>query len=101
MSTFALVQTVVLAGVLVASAWVAFRKLMPVTTKRLLARISAALESPHRGPVAHRLAHWLQPAEAKAGSCGSGDGCSACGGCGSTAPPAAEKQPLEFKSRSH
>jgi hypothetical protein len=51
-------------------------------------------------PIAHRLAHWLQPAEAKAGSCGSGDGCSACGGCGSTASPAAEKQPLEFKSRS-
>jgi hypothetical protein len=100
-SAFAVVQTVVLAGVLVASAWVAFRKLMPATSKRLLARLSAALESPQRGPFAHRLAHWLQPAEAKAGSCGSGDGCSACGGCGSAAPPVAEKQPLEFKSRSH
>lgn len=101
MSAFAIVQTVVLAVVLVASAWVAFRKLMPATSKRLLARISAALESPQRGPFAHRLARWLQPAEAKAGACGSGDGCSACGGCGSAAPPAAEKQPLEFKSRSH
>lgn len=100
MSAFAIVQALVLAGVLVTSAWVAFRKLMPATSKRLLARLSAALESPQRGALAHRLARWLRPTEAKAGVCGSGDGCNACGGCGSTAPPSVQRQPLEFKSRS-
>ncbi|MGA0587513.1 DUF6587 family protein [Dyella sp. KRB-257] len=100
MSAFAVVQTVVLAGVLAASAWVAFRKLMPATSKRLLARLCAALESPQRGPVAHRLARWLRPAEARAGACGSGDGCDACGGCGSAVPSSVQRQPLEFKSRS-
>jgi uncharacterized protein DUF6587 len=106
MIAFAIIQALILTVVVGFSAWQAWRKLMPRSSKRVLGRLTASLEQPRRGPVAHRLARWLQPSEAKSGDCGSGDGCSACGGCASAAAspspaaPPSEAMPLEFKRRS-
>lgn len=104
MTLFAIVQGLILTVVVGFSAWQAWRKLMPRSSKRLLGRLSAALGQPARGALAHRLARWLQPSEAKSGGCGSGDGCNACGGCAPPHSPSpaspSEPMPLEFKSRS-
>ena len=103
MTAFAIIQALILTVVVGFSAWQAWRKLMPRSSKRVLARLSASLEQPRRGAMAHRLARWLQPSEAKGGACGSGDGCSACGGCApptASPPPSSEPMPLTFKSRS-
>ncbi len=100
MSSFALIQAVVIGLVVAFSTWQAFRKLLPQTSRRLLARVSAALDRPARSVVARRLGRWLQPTEAKSGGCGSGDGCSSCGGCAPAKPAAdAAEQPLHFRPR--
>ena len=101
MSGFALVQAVVIGVVVAFSAWQAFRKLLPQTSRRLLAGISAALDRPGRSAAMRRLGRWLQPAAAKAGACGSGDGCSNCGGCAPAKPvlDGADQRPLHFRSR--
>ncbi|HVC15866.1 MAG TPA: DUF6587 family protein [Rhodanobacter sp.] len=101
MSGFALVQALVIGVVVAFSAWQAFRKLLPRTSRRLLAGISAALDRPGRSAAARRLGRWLQPAEAKSGGCGSGDGCSSCSSCAPAKPVAddADQRPLHFRSR--
>jgi hypothetical protein len=97
MNAFAVAQAVVLTLVLLASLLAAFRKLLPKTAKRAQARLSSALDRPGRKGAVQRLGRWLQPAEAKNGGCGSGDGCSSCGGCAPT--PATQAQPLHFRER--
>jgi hypothetical protein len=100
-SAFAIVQAVVLALALLASLLAAFRKLLPRTARRVQAQLSAALERPGRAAAVRRLGRWLQPAEAKSGGCGSGDGCSSCGGCAPTPAPAEPAMPLQFRPRRH
>jgi len=96
-SAFAIVQAVVLMLVLLASLLAAFRKLLPQTAKRAQARLSSALDRPGRREAVRRFGRWLQPAEAKSGGCGSGDGCSSCGGCAPA--PTTPAQPLHFRQR--
>ncbi|MGN2245655.1 DUF6587 family protein [Frateuria sp. GZRR35] len=98
MSTFAIVQAVVLTLVLLASLLAAFRKLLPQTAKRMQARLSAALDRPGRAAALRRAGSWLQPVDAKSGGCGSGEGCSSCGGCAPT-PVAQQSVPLHFRPR--
>lgn len=103
MSTFAIVQAVVITAVVLFSAVQAFRKLAPKTAKRLQSRMSAALDQPGRSARLRRFGAWLQPADAKAGACGSGDGCSSCSGCAPVAPGLTtsepDVQPLNFHPR--
>ena len=101
MNAFDIVQAVVLALVLLASLLAAFRKLLPQTARHLQARVSAALDRPSRASAVRRLGGWLQPAEAKGVSCGSGDGCSSCGGCAPASAPCAQAAPLHFRPRGH
>jgi len=96
MSTFELVQGAIIALVVAVSAWVAVRKLLPKTSARWLARVSASLNREGRGSFSRSLGRRLQPATAT-GSCG--DGCGSCNSCGPT-PPRTEAQPLHFKPRS-
>jgi hypothetical protein len=95
MTTFELVQGAILAIVVAASALVAFRKLLPKTSTRLLARLSASLNREGRSGTLRFLGRRLQPAAAT-GSCG--DGCGSCTSCG-PATPRTEAQPLHFKPR--
>jgi len=99
-SAFDIMQAVVLGLVLLASLVAAFRKLLPLTARRVQAGLSIALDRPGRLIAARRLGRWLQPAEAS-GGCGSGDGCSSCGGCAPVAPASdAGVMPLRFRQHS-
>jgi hypothetical protein len=93
-NTFAIMQAVIIALVVLASAVVAFRKLLPKTATRAQARLAAALNRPTRPAWMRALSRSLQPATAT-GSCG--DGCGSCGSCGPA--PQADVQPLHFKQR--
>lgn len=95
MSTFELIQGVIIALVVVVSGYVAFRKLLPKTSARTMARVSASLNREGRSAGVRSLGRRLQPAAAT-GSCG--DGCGSCGSCGPTSPTT-EAQPLHFKPR--
>jgi len=97
-SAFAIMQAVVLTLALLASLLAAFRKLLPRAAKRVQARLSAALERPGRAGTLRRLGRWLQPGEAKSGGCGSGDGCSSCGGCAPAPAPREQAVPLHFRA---
>jgi hypothetical protein len=97
MSTFDIVQGVIIALVVAVAAYVAFRKLLPKTSTRVMARISVSLNHEGRSVVVRSLGRRMQPATAT-GSCG--DGCGSCGSCGPTQPVKTEAQPLHFKPRS-
>ena len=97
MSTFDIVQGVIIALVVAVAACVAFRKLLPKTSSRVMARISASLNHEGRSAALRLLGRRMQPAAAT-GSCG--DGCGSCGSCGPTPPVKTEAQPLHFKPRS-
>jgi hypothetical protein len=101
MSGFALIQAVVIGAVVAISAWHAFRKLLPQTSRRVLAAFVAGLDRPGRSKPLRRLGRWLQPAETRGGGCGSSsDGCGTCSGCAPTKPSAGtEAQPLAFRPR--
>ena len=95
MSTFELVQGIVIGLVVIVSSYVAFRKLLPKTSSRTMAHLSARLNREGRSVAVRSLGRRLQPAAAT-GSCG--DGCGSCGSCGPAAPKL-EAQPLHFKPR--
>ena len=98
MSTGLLLQYVVVGLVVLASVLTVLRKLTPARAKRVQSRLSGMLDRPGRSGFTRRLGRWLQPADAKSGDCGSGDGCNTCGGC---APPRRdEPMPLDFRPRS-
>ncbi len=58
MSTFAIVQAAIIALVVLASAVVAFRKLLPKTATRMQARLAATLNQPSRP-------HWMRTSVAQ------------------------------------
>lgn len=95
MSMFELVQGFVIGVIVVAAAYVAFRKLLPKTSTRVMAKVSASLNHEGRPGAVRSLGKRLQPAAAT-GSCG--DGCGSCGSCGPSAPSNGS-QPLTFKPR--
>lgn len=97
MNTFDVVQGAIIALVVAAAAYVAFRKLLPKTSTRVMARVSATLNRDGRSSVVRSLGRRVQPAAAT-GSCG--DGCGSCGSCGPAPVGKTEAQPLHFKLRS-
>jgi hypothetical protein len=99
MSLPMLAQTLVLAAAAVWASLFAAKRLLPSTSRRVQARILAALDRPSSPIWLRDFARRTQPHSTSGGSCG--DGCSACGGCAAaTAKPAAEAQPLVFRPRS-
>ncbi|UPG92044.1 hypothetical protein L2Y96_09855 [Luteibacter aegosomaticola] len=96
MSTFQLVQGVIIGVVVLASLYVAFRKLLPKTSTRVLAGVSASLNHEGRSGVIRAIGKKVQPASAT-GSCG--DGCGSCGTCGPAPVAHNDAQPLTFKTR--
>jgi len=94
MNLFAIIQTLLIGALLAYSAFVAWRKLMPEVSRRWLGRISARLDRPVHASAVRRIAGWLQPAEAKSGGCGTGDGCGSCNAC--AAPPLRDAHTYEL-----
>jgi hypothetical protein len=98
MSTPQLLQTVVIALVVSWATLSAARRLLPVTSRRVLARIAHLLDRPASPAWLQGLSRRIEPLSSSGGSCG--DGCSSCGGCGSAAvQPAVPAQPLVFRPR--
>lgn len=95
MNTFDIVQGVVIGLAVLVSAYVAYRKLLPKSSTRVMARVSAGLNHDGRSAFVRGMGRRLQPAAAT-GSCG--DGCGSCNSCG-PAPARNDAQPLTFKSR--
>jgi len=99
MSAPMLVQGAILAA---AAAWAslfAAKRLLPVTSRRVQARVLATLDRPHSPNWLREFARRAEPHSTSGGSCG--DGCSACGGCAAAAvKPVVEAQPLVFRPRS-
>jgi hypothetical protein len=95
-STFQLVQGVIIGAVVLASLYVAFRKLLPKTSARVMAGVSASLNHEGRPGVLRAIGRKVQPATAS-GSCG--DGCGSCNTCGPAPAARNDSQPLTFKTR--
>ncbi|MEP7042701.1 MAG: DUF6587 family protein [Dokdonella sp.] len=99
MSTPLLVQTLVIAVAVVWAALFAAKRFLPITSRRVQARVLDTFDRPSSPPWLREFARRAQPQSTSGGSCG--DGCSACGGCAAAvAKPAVEARPLEFRSRS-
>jgi hypothetical protein len=102
MSAGLFAQYVAIGLIVLASGWLALRKLAPKLTSRWLATIALRLEQPRRSRFAHALGRWLQPRQT-AGDCS--DGCGACSACGPKPPESARAQvstevlPLHFRPR--
>jgi hypothetical protein len=101
MSAFAIIQALVIGLIVAFSAWQAFRKLLPESSRRVHGALARRLDRSGQAAWARALGRWLQPDEAKNGGCGSGDGCSTCGGCAPPTPVAEDVQPrpLHFRER--
>lgn len=103
MTLFALVQDLLLALALAFSLLMAWRKLLPGSSRRILSALARRLGRPGRGTLRRRLGRWLQPAEASRGACGDGGGCSSCSGCApAVAPNLGDPHvlPLQIRPRS-
>ncbi|KAF1008856.1 MAG: hypothetical protein GAK28_00488 [Luteibacter sp.] len=96
MNTFQIVQAAIIGVAVLVSAYVAFRKLLPKTSTRVMAGVSASLNHDGRPAFVRSLGRKLQPASAS-GSCG--DGCDSCNSCGPAPATRTDAQPLTFKSR--
>ena len=99
MSTPQLVQAVVVALVVTWAVLAAAYRLLPVTSRRALARLARALDRSAAPAWLRRLGRRVEPVSSSGGSCS--DGCSSCGGCGSAEalPAADEVRPLQFRPR--
>ena len=98
MNTPALVQGIVIAGVVAWSITFALRKLFPVTSRRTLAALARRLDRPASPRWLQAVAHSLEPRASTGARCS--DGCSNCGGCGTPDEKAAvEPLPLSFRPR--
>jgi hypothetical protein len=93
-----LLQAIVIAAIVAWSAWFALHRLLPVTTRRLQARLLAPLDRAGTPAWLRTLGARLQPKATTGASCG--DGCSSCGGCSAAqARPADAPMPLVFRPR--
>jgi hypothetical protein len=91
-------QAVVIALVVAWSAWFALHRLLPVTMRRLQARLFAPLDRAGMPAWLRTLGARLQPKATTGASCG--DGCSSCGGCSAAqARPDDAPIPLVFRPR--
>jgi hypothetical protein len=96
-TTYVIVQTLIIALVVAWSAWYAARRLLPTASRRAQARVATWVEASAHPAWLQRVGHAMQPVQATSGGCGT-SGCSTCGAC-APSTPAVEAQPLVFKPR--
>lgn len=94
----ALMQNLIVTTIVMLSVGMAARRLLPAQFRRVQVGLAHALGQPRRGRLLRAVGHWLQPAEARNGGCGSGLGCGSCGGCGTPASPG-DAIPLVIRPR--
>lgn len=91
MSTGLVIQYIVVGLIVLASAVVAFRKLLPNLTNRWLAAASIHFGRKRDSRMAQSLSRHLQPRQSTSHSCA--DGCATCNACGPKRPAAARPSP--------
>lgn len=92
-------QTLLVAMIVSSSAVLALRHVAPGPFRLCQASIARVLGQSRRSVVLRAIGRWMQPLEARQGGCGSGLGCSSCGGCGTaSATKAVESIPLKIPS---
>ena len=74
------VQMTIVALVVLACVWRAFKRYAPKSAWRMQASLSFAFERKGRPGWMVRIGRWLRPTEVASGQ-GCGSGCSSCGGC--------------------
>ncbi len=89
-------QTVLVTVIVLVSAVLALRHAAPGPFRSWQSALARVLGRPQRSAFLRAIGRWLQPLEAKQGSCGSGLGCSSCGGCGSSNAKPTDSIPLKF-----
>ncbi|HET9033545.1 MAG TPA: DUF6587 family protein [Dokdonella sp.] len=93
-------QTILVAAIVSVSTILGARHIAPGPFRSLQSSLARSLGNPQRGTWLRVLGRWLQPREAKQGSCGSGLGCASCGGCGTSEAKPADSIPLKFRPHS-
>lgn len=91
-------QTVLVTLIVSVSAVLAVRHVAPGLFRIGQSSLARMLGRPQRGGFLRALGRWLQPLEAKQGGCGSGLGCSSCGGCGTSKTNPVDSIPLKFRT---
>lgn len=91
-------QTVLVSVIVSVSAVLALRHVAPGLFRLCQSSLARMLGQPQRSAFLRAIGRWLQPLEAKQGGCGSGMGCSSCGGCGTSNPKPVDSIPLKFGS---
>jgi hypothetical protein len=94
--TAQIIQAIVIGMIVAICSVMAFRRLLPGLSQRMQVAMARSLSEPKRSAALRVVGRWLQPAEAKSGGCGTGDGCGGCGGCGSSTSAPVDAQPLVF-----
>lgn len=98
MNTPALVQAMLISGVVGWSLVFSARRLLPAASRRVQAKLASAFDRPTLPAWLRAASRKLQPPMRAARDCS--DGCSTCGGCPTgSAKPAVEAQVLEFRAR--
>ncbi|MBL0164230.1 MAG: hypothetical protein IPP82_11500 [Xanthomonadales bacterium] len=90
-------QTVLVAAIVSISAVLAMRHVAPGPFRLWQSTLARMLGRPQRSFFLRAIGRWLQPLEAKQGGCGTGLGCSSCGGCGTTSAKPVDAIPLKFR----
>ena len=91
-------QVVLVTVIVSVSAVLALRHVAPGPFRLWQSSLARMLGRPQRSGLLRAIGRWLQPLEAKQGGCGTGLGCSSCGGCGSANAKPVDSIPLEFSS---
>jgi hypothetical protein len=82
-----LLQYIVVALIVLASAWVVLKKQFPGTVRRLRGAMALALVTPQRAAWVQALGRRVAPP-----ATGGGAGCGGCDSCGPTSPPTGRKR---------
>ena len=94
-----MLQTLLVALIVSVSAILAARHVAPGPFRLLQTSLARALSRSQQSAILRGLGLWMQPAEAKKGSCGSGLGCASCAGCGTSPALPGDAIPLKIKPR--
>ena len=91
-------QWILVTMIVSVSAILTLRHIAPGSVRLLQSTLARMLGRSQRSAFLRTIGRWLQPLEAKQGGCGSGLGCSSCGGCGSSNANAADSIPIKLRS---
>jgi len=94
MTTYEIVQGLIIGLIVAACVLHVARKMFPRTINGAQSKLANSLSNSTQPLIMRRVGNWLQPSASSGGGCGSG--CSTCSTCESN-PEKEETKPLEFR----